>query len=52
MKRKGIAVMAAVLAAGMCVPTLSAAAEPQDEIQALTEFTPDTLIVEECNSCG
>lgn len=47
MKRKGIAVMAAVLAAGMCVPTLSAAAEPQDEIQALTEFTPDTLIVEE-----
>lgn len=47
MKRKGIAVMAAVLAAGMCMPPVSAAAEPQDAVQELTEFTPDTEVVEE-----
>lgn len=50
MRRKGIAVIAAVLTAGMCVPTVSALAEPQDEIQMMTEFTPDTQVVEEVSA--
>lgn len=47
MRRKGMAVMAAVLAAGMCVPAVSVAAEPQDAVLDLASFTEHTQVVEE-----